>query len=311
MPKLTKTGEEIGSSNAATIVLHKNQYGDTRQKELVRTKRARRGEELTDDGRNWEAKLRGTELEVGVAGWALALLRRQIIGDVDMWEPKEAFRHLEYRIASSVDRIIEMKGDKAELVLTWLGKEYRMTGTGICEIKTDAYHDGRPKPEWMIQVQHQMICTDLDWGIIACMDQHFKLHFYPVRRDQALIDVMLKAYAGFWHLVDTDGDYPPVETNDNAKLVDITEMLPKTNHDLSAMCADYLRASAEANQWEKTRKQLREGIIFVLDSMDVEHAKMPGFIIKSKTVTKPRRKSIETEETYESVSFSVKEVNDE
>ena len=83
-----------------------------------------------------------------------------------------------------------------------------------------------------------MVCAELDWAIIACFDQHFKMHFYPVLRDQALIDVMLKAYAEFWHLVDTDGDYPPIEGAEPDKLVDISEMLPKTNHDLQAMCAD-------------------------------------------------------------------------
>jgi len=313
MPKLTKTGEEIGSSNGPTIVLHKNRYGGTRQKELVKTKMALRGEDLPADTMNIEAKLRGNCLEPGVADLALALLRRMVPGStsIEMWEPKDAFRYRQHRIASSIDRILEINGEGGELVLHWLDKEYNLSGTGICEIKTDAYHDGRPKPEWVIQVQHQMVCAELDWGIIACFDQHFKMHFYPVLRDQALIDVMLKAYAEFWHLVDTDGEYPPIEGAEPDKLVDISEMLPKTNHDLQAMCTDYLRAAAEATQWEKTRKQLREGIIFVLDSMQVEHAKMPGFIIKSKTVTKPRRKSVETGETYESVSFSVKETNDE
>lgn len=212
----------------------------------------------------------------------MEVLRRQIIGEVDLWEPKEPFRHPKHRIASSVDRILEIKGEKGKLVLTWLGKEHRMSGTGICEIKTGAYHDGRPKPEWVMQVHNQMICTDLDWGIIACMDQHFRLNLYPVRRDPALEEVMLKAYAEFWELIDTDGDYPPIEEHDNDNLVDITEMLPKANHDLAGMCTDYLRAAAEANQWEKTRKQLREGIIFILDSMQVDYAKMPGFIIKAK-----------------------------
>ena len=252
-------------------------------------------------------------MEGGVADFALALLRRMVPGStsIEMWEPKDAFRYPQHRIASSIDRIIEIKGEGGELVLHWLDKEFVLSGTGICEIKTDAYHDGRPKPEWVIQVQHQMVCAELDWAIIACFDQHFKMHFYPVLRDQALIDVMLKAYAEFWHLVDTDGDYPPIEGAEPDKLVDISEMLPKTNHDLQSMCADYLRAAAEATSWEKTRKQLREGIIFILDSMQVEHAKMPGFIIKAKTVTKPRRKSVETGETYESVSFSVKETYDE
>ena len=55
MPKLTKTGEEIGSSNGPTIVLHKNRYGGTRQKELEKTKMALRGEDLPADTMNIEA----------------------------------------------------------------------------------------------------------------------------------------------------------------------------------------------------------------------------------------------------------------
>ena len=84
MPKLTKTGQEIGSSDAATAVLHKNPYDDTRQKLLNRTKKARRAEELQDDGRNCEAKLRGAVLEPGIGEGVLAVLCRQKIGKVDL-----------------------------------------------------------------------------------------------------------------------------------------------------------------------------------------------------------------------------------
>ena len=71
-----------------------------------------------------------------------------------------------------------------------------MSCTGIYEIKTDAYDDGRPKPECFMQVHHQMICTDLDWGIIACIDQHFQLKLYPVHCDPKLEEVMLKKVNG-------------------------------------------------------------------------------------------------------------------
>ena len=112
MPKLTKTGEEIGSSNGPTIVLHKNRYGGTRQKELEKTKMALRGEDLPADTMNIEAKLRGNCMEGGVADLALALLRRMVSGStsIEMWEPKDAFRYPQHRIASSIDRIIEIKG---------------------------------------------------------------------------------------------------------------------------------------------------------------------------------------------------------
>ena len=39
MPKLTKTGFQIGSSQGLVVVLHKNKYGKTRQKLLSEFKK--------------------------------------------------------------------------------------------------------------------------------------------------------------------------------------------------------------------------------------------------------------------------------
>ena len=76
MPKHTNTKQEIGSSNGPTIVLHKNRYGGTRQKELEKTKMALRGEDLPADTMNIEAAA-GNCIE-RVADFALALLRRMV-----------------------------------------------------------------------------------------------------------------------------------------------------------------------------------------------------------------------------------------
>jgi hypothetical protein len=129
-----------------------------------------------------------------------------------------------------------------------------------------------------------MICSDIKWGIIACMDQSGKLHFYPVPYNDQLVAAMLKAYEEFWHLVRTDGEYPDEAAKPEAEVIDITELLPKTNADLEQLCADYLKASAEANAWSKT---------------------------KSETVNKPKKRMVETGEFIESLSFSVKEVSGE
>lgn len=305
MPKLTKDGVEIGSSEGPTIVLHKNKFGDTRQAKLDKFKKVRAGVELLPDRpRNPGALRRGTHLEYSVGTWAQEELEIMTSGAVEMYEPTEAFRDEGLKIASSVDRIIKLE-ENLEL------EGHVFKGEGIMEIKTDFYHQGKPHAEWLIQVHHQMICTGLPWGIVACMDQHGKLHFYPVPFEKQLAEVMLDAYGQFWHLVETDGDYPPVAEAPKAELVDITDMLPQTNQDLEQLCADYLKASAEETAWRKTKAEVKDAIVFCLDALDVEHAKLPGFVIKSETVTKPKKQMVETGEVYETISFSVKEASGE
>ena len=69
MPKLTKTGYELGSSEAGAVVLHRTTF-NTRHEILQKHKLARAGVEQIDDNRFATARLRGNMLEDGVARWA-------------------------------------------------------------------------------------------------------------------------------------------------------------------------------------------------------------------------------------------------
>ena len=304
MPKLTITAEETGSSDAATIVLHKNKFGKTRQNLLDEVRAIRAGVEVLPTQMNEWALRRGTELEPAVAKLAQQELEKMTGGTVEMWEPRDAFRVKDKKIASSVDRIINLSQP-----LTLQGHTF--VGEGLLEIKTDFYHQDKLVPDWAVQVHHQEICTGLDWGVVACFSQKGKLHFYPVPKNQALVDQMLQAYAEFWSMVDSGEDYPVSVTAPAPELVDITEMLPQTNQDVAQLCSDYLKASAEESAWKKTKAEVKDAIVVALDSLGVERAKLPGFEIKSVTVTKPKKEMVETGETYESLSFSVKEVSSE
>jgi len=307
MPKLTDTATEIGSSAAGAIVLHKTAF-QTRHDILHDTKMAKAGVETIDRIKNHNALRRGTHMEPAVASWAHEVLEDMVKGKIDMWEPRDSFRRPDLRIASSVDRVINLHHN--QLILTnKMQVTYTFEGEGICEVKTDYYHQGKPKPEWIFQVLHQLVCTSLGWGIIVCADQKGKLNIYPVPKDERLIEVMLKAYQEFWELVDTDGEYPPIADNDDIKPVDITERLPETNSDLAQMCRDYLTAAAEESKWKKLKGEQKEGIVYALDALGVEHAELPGFVIKSVTVTKPRKQMVETDEMIESHSFTLKEVS--
>ena len=308
MPKLTKTGYEIGSSEAGAIVLHQTSF-QTRHEVLRKHKLARAGVETIDEVRNEFALRRGTHLESGVASLANEEIERLSGGDAIMFEPTEAYRREGLGVASSIDRIIELT---EPLTLPKVdGDNVTVHGQGIVEIKTDFYHHDKPKPEWVIQVMHQMFCAELNWAIIACMCQKGRLHLYPILWDAQLVEKMVDAYAEFWELVKTDGEYPPIAEKDKPEYVDITEVLTESNQDLQQLCADYHKAAGEERQWKKTKDEVKFAITLALDSLGVEYARIPGYQIKAATQTKEKKQSIGTGEFYEALSFTIKETSNE
>ena len=143
MPKLTRTGYEIGSSEAGAIVLHKTSF-QTRHEVLRRHKLARAGVEAIDEIRNERALRRGTHLEPSVATWANEEIERLSGGRAVMFEPDTAYRKEGLGIASSIDRIIEIT--EPLTLEKHDGGEVTLMGQGIVEIKTDFYHSDKPKP---------------------------------------------------------------------------------------------------------------------------------------------------------------------
>lgn len=305
MPKLTKTGWEIGSSEAGAIVLMKTAF-QTRDEVLRKHKLARAEVETVDTIKNQWALKRGNFLEPAISDMAEDRINEMCEVPCHMFEPDGAFKKEELGIASSIDRILELG---SPLTLTnYDGSKITFSGTGICEIKSDAFHHGRPKTEWQIQVMHQMLCADLDWGMIAVFDQNFKLSFYPVERSSHLIGAMMDAYAEFWELVNADGEYPVI-LDEGPEYTDIADGHAQTNTDLSDLCADYMKASAEARAWTKTKDGIKEALVLALDAMQLTHVKVGDFKIKSEVVRKQKRKMVATDDFTETQTFSIKETS--
>ena len=305
MPKLTKTGWEIGSSEAGAIVLAKTAF-QNRDEVLRKHKLARAEVETVDTISNKWALKRGNFLEPAIADMAEDRINEMCEVPCHLWEPEDAYRKEELGIASSIDRILEL-GSPLTLK-SWDGSDITFSGTGICEIKSDAYHQGRPKPEWKIQVMHQMLCADLDWAMIAVFDQNFKLHFYPIERSSQLIGAMIDAYAEFWELVNANGEYR-IQVDEGPEYTDISDRHPQTNTDLSKLCADYMKVSAEARSWAKTKDGIKEALVLTLDALRLTHVSVGDYKIKSEVVRKPKRKMVATDEFTESTTFSIKEAS--
>ena len=278
MPKLTITGKEIGSSEGGPIILGKDDF-NTRDDILKRHKLAVAGVETIQEARvNKNALMRGSHLEHGVADWFLEAISEELPGAI-LAEPTQAYRKEEYRIASSIDRILSVPKDM-ELVIEYQGEQYAFKGMGIVEIKTDFYHTDKPKSSWIIQVHHQMICADMDWAIVVCMNQKGQLKLYPFHKDENLVEVMLGKYAEFWNLVDTDGEYPPLAEDEAPGLRELTiDDNSKQNVDIAQLAADYQLASSEARKWSKQKDAAKEALALAMDEYTERHT----FSVKEKS----------------------------
>ena len=78
---------------------------------------------------------------------------------------------------------------------------------------------------------------------------------------------MILAFAEFWELVKSDGEYPPIAEAEKPEFIDISDLLPETNSDLAQLCGDYLKASAEERMWKKTKEGIRDGIEQCMDAL--------------------------------------------
>ena len=308
MPKFTITGKELGASECGAIVLGSTAF-TTRDKILQNTKDTIKGIEVDKGNFNSARAEYGNRYEAVTGTWA-----NDILGNKEPLRfPGFAHRNEELRMGASLDAIIStdtyvtVTCPITDKLHTFKGPE------GIMEIKTDNNHRGVPKEEWIIQVHHQMICSGLEWGVIAVATQKMgEPIIYPVPKDEELIAKIKQKVKEFWHLVDTDGTYPPLAPPTKAS-VDLTLLLKKTNTDMEMLCGDYLRQSAEARESKKLADEIRDEIEIAMQSMGIEVGHVGSYQIKCATVKKFKRKSVPTTEEYESISFSIKqtEVYDE
>ena len=126
MPKLTRTGYEIGSSEAGAIVLGKTAF-QNRHEVLEAHKLAKAGVETIEQGYKWAFE-RGNHLEPAIAGMVEGQINRMCLEPCAMWEPTEPYR--KGRAASSIDRIVKLSDP---LTLKNLEGEdvVMMSGTGV------------------------------------------------------------------------------------------------------------------------------------------------------------------------------------
>ena len=275
MPKLTKENI-IGGSEIPTIVLKGSRFSTPNQimhKKLA----AKSGQVYEQQVMHQQALDRGNFLEPGILEWASDYLDKQCLGEtyVHLQIPDKAYLHDTSRLGVSLDGLLTIRGGELQIDNPFKGLEgednqVTLFGTGPLEAKTDAYDDGPPHQENVIQLHAQMMCTKSDWGIIAKLGPKMRLGIYPYFRDDALCEMILDATDDFWRRCDVEPPayYPElVEEKNLEKNVEVADGI---NTDIEQLAKDYLACKDASNQQSSATTEVKDALELYLASLDPE-----------------------------------------
>jgi hypothetical protein len=285
MTKYSDDSKEIGASSVPNIVIPymfllkmtTTLYApfSTRQEQLQKTIAAQRGTQI-EDNRHLRAKTRGHYMEPACLEFGADTIQT-IAGDMNVsWSiPDDADRYPELKIAASCDAHITVDG-KINIQHPD-GRVISVSGDGVMEAKTDASSDGEPRLDQIIQLNTQMACSGRTWGIIV---KYGKSHFFsvwPYHFDPELWDITKDAITEFWHKVENDIPYDPIE-KPKPEIIDLEGH--GSNHDLLTLCDNFLKHKENSKIEDELAKDIADGLGQYLESVGAEIGKIGPYTIK-------------------------------
>ena len=287
----------IGGSEIPTIVLNKGRF--TTPNEIMHKKlAAKSGEQYEQKPISQNALDRGNFLEPGILNWASDVLDSMCLEKtfVRLEVPKKAFLHKKSRIGVSLDGLIHIKNGELQLEnpfgrLPGETKYIALWGSGPLEVKTDAYDDGPPHIENVIQLQAQMLCLQADWGVIAKLGPKMRLGIYPYHRNEELCEKILKATDDFWRRCDNNPPIHYLEAVEEVVSEKTVEVDPSINTDVGQLVEDYISCKDAMEEQELAFKESKETLQLYMSSLDPDdkttiHAKINGYTITYKKITR-------------------------
>jgi predicted phage-related endonuclease len=306
MPKLTDDAIEIGASRMAAIM--GLSPWSTPNDELARTVAAIDGEATYDAPNGF--MLFGTYMERGLRDWAEDDLGVQIM------VPTTVYRAPEHRLGTSIDGLII---DQTPLTLTdYRGEEHVIDSDKpvVVEFKVAGFED--PPIYYLIQVQHQLLVTGYDIGILCWIDRRWpgeRPSYCVIQRHQPTMEMIVEAAAEFWAHVSNGTQYPPHNGQEANRLIKGRGREPVTighNQDpggeLPDLVANYLGAKRAIEAGETLKGRAETRIKEILG--DIEVADIPGFqICWTTTNCKAQPEKVTpAKPAYTTRRFTVKEV---
>ena len=304
--KMTDTYSHTGSSEADTLAYGKHELSNKTAEQhrlFVMGKGGSGGSVMA----NQDALFRGQIFQAPNIMMTIRYLCKftepeNIVSTYPVMEP-DVYDALQ--IASSVDHKIYFRkpvhipvpGTKDEFVT--------MQGAVVNELKSQMLGNGECKRNYVSQVQHQLICTQGEFGLISVLSQSGKLTVYPIVRDNEWISDYLKEVADFWRRVEEDDPYP--EPIDNDYIADLNSL------DESDTILELLEKRDDfeimKKQFDQDKKDIDEGLKNVLRKFEVNKAFIGPYKISLTTVERkpqPERVVPATPgSTYEKLTVSL------
>ncbi|MBY0355691.1 MAG: YqaJ viral recombinase family protein [Rickettsiales bacterium] len=167
-------------------------------------------------------------------------------------------------------------------------------GLGIMEVKNVAWPefkekwtDGEPPIHYLLQLQHQLACTGLEWGAIVALVGGNDLKVFRYERHEPTVQRIESAVRKFWQ--DVQAEREP-QIDDAAAYAVVKELHPvhdseidlTGDNQLPTLCADALRHTAERLAAQKAEDAAKAEILRRVGSN--ARAKCNGFWIERKEI---------------------------
>lgn len=165
---------------------------------------------------------------------------------VSLTKPTKAYRLEKYRMAASLDGVLEVHGGAIPFEDPQTGEVVMLEGKGCCEIKTQGYNDGPPTYENILQVQAQMLCSGFKWAIIGKLGPRLKFEMFVFKGDADLQNTIIEYVQDFWNKVDNNLAYDDDQEPEKS-FVDWTEH--KTANKLTDLVNNHEYAIEQIKEW--------------------------------------------------------------
>lgn len=314
--KFSKDGHELGASKVGVVFLGKNNF-HTREYLRIQFRRILSGDiESMDSTQAPMAAKRGQYLEPGLRNWTsdyldelCALQGGQLCCNLTI--PQEGFRNVKYKMAASLDGILEIKGGVLHYHDAHTGEKFDLEGFGVCEIKTQD-QPGPPSYENLIQVQAQMFCSGFKWAIIGKLGPNLKMNWYVYKPEKIIVDKIVESVVDFWNRVDKDMPYDDDYDNETKKnFVDWSGH--KRGNEVVDLITQFDDFDNKIKEQKLLKEQTREKIVRTLKSEGENHIMINNKKVSLDTIVRKAQpeKLVPAKPELQYEKFTVKEINNE
>ena len=164
----------------------------------------------------------------------------------------------------------------------WGALEIKQVGNGAYLQK---WNNGEPQIDYLLQVQHQLACLGMSWGMVGAWVSGQELKLPEYERRQTTIDTLESYVKNFWDSIDNNEE-PEADNSDNTWMVESkiyhhnSDDIKNMNDDkeMANLIRQFIEGSSNKKEAEKQYKTARNRIKQLLNG--VANAECQGYNVR-------------------------------